>query len=399
MGQEPNASEKLLKRNRELAILNSIAEALNRAVDVQEAIDASLIRVAELLGLRTGWVWLLDEHHDNTPYLAAAKDLPPFLREKPSRMTGTCLCLDTFLEGDLTGAANVNVLECSRLRGAVGGTEGLRYHSSIPIYAKDKPIGVLNVAGHDWRELEPEELHLLSTIGDMIGVAIERSRFSEESGRLATVEERNRLAREIHDTLAQGLAAITLHLETADALAEANPERSHEYVRRALELARLNLEEARRSVLDLRGALLEERDLPQALAELAKRVTREGLQVYYTPPTLQHPLPSRIEAAFYRIAQEALGNSLRHAKATGAWLELKVVAGEAMMVIYDNGQGFNPEKVSKKNEESRHFGLIGIGERAKLLGGRLKIASAPGEGTRIEISAPLVRVINQEEHA
>src|SRR2546430_6287343 len=247
----------LLRSNRELAVLYTIAGHLNRKIDVHEALQEVLAQVTKLLGMQTGWVWLLDER--DSPYLAAAQSLPPYLADHPQRMFGSCLCLDTFLQGDLEGAANIDVLRCSRLKNAERENDpsslGLRFHSSVPIYAGDMPIGVLNVASEDWRELAAEELQLLHIIGDQIGLAIQRARISAEhtqaATRLATIEERNRLAREIHDTLAQGMAAITLQLETADALASSNPKRAQEAIHRALNLARKNLEEARRSVIDL----------------------------------------------------------------------------------------------------------------------------------------------------
>src|SRR6266404_9000951 len=277
----------LLRSNRELAVLYAIAGHLNRKIDVHDALQEVLAQVTKLLGLQTGWVWLLDEQ--DKPYLAAAQALPPYLADHPERMTGFCLCLDTFLEGDLEGAANINVLRCSRLKNAERDKDpsslGLRFHASIPIYANNTPIGVLNVASEDWRELAEEELQLLHIIGDQIGLAIQRARLSAEhtqaAARLATIEERNHLAREIHDTLAQGLAAITLQLEAADALITSRPERAQEALRRALNLARENLEEARRSVSDLRAAPLQNRTLPEALAALAQESAQEGIEIEY----------------------------------------------------------------------------------------------------------------------
>src|SRR5437660_4360825 len=264
----------LLRRNRDVAILSAIAGHLNLKIDVHEALQEVLVQVTKLLGLQTGWVWLLDQQGE--PYLGAAQSLPPYLADHPKRMTGYCLCLDTFLEGDLEGAANINVLRCSRLKHAeLEGDPtswGLRFHASVPIYAGETPLGVLNVASEDWRELQEEELQLLHIIGDQIGLAMQRARLSAQhtqaAARLATIEERNRLAREIHDTLAQGLAAITLQMETADALITSRPERAQEAIRRALALARENLEEARRSVIDLRAAPLQDRTLPEALTAL-----------------------------------------------------------------------------------------------------------------------------------
>ncbi len=130
------AGKNLRRRNHELSVLNEIARELNRSVNLSEALEFSLAQVAELLGLRTGWIWLVDED-TLQPYLAASRNLPPALAENPSRMDGSgyCYCLDTYKQGDLEGAANVNVLTCTRLKGLIDGTDGLRYHSSIPLYA------------------------------------------------------------------------------------------------------------------------------------------------------------------------------------------------------------------------------------------------------------------------
>src|SRR6266699_1513109 len=280
-------SDSLLRENRDLAVLYAIAGHLNRKVDVHEALQEVLAQVTKLLGLQTGWVWLLNEA--GSPYLAAAQALPPYLADHPERMTGFCLCLDTFLHGDLEGAANINVLRCSRFKNAERDKDpsslGLRFHASIPIYAGNNPIGVLNVASEDWRELEEEELQLLHIIGDQIGLAMQRAQLSAQhtqaATRLATIEERNRLAREIHDTLAQGLAAITLQLETADALAASRPERAQEAIRRALSLARANLGEARRSMIDLRAAPLQDHTLPEALAALVRETAQEAIEIEY----------------------------------------------------------------------------------------------------------------------
>nr|BBH89988.1 sensor histidine kinase [Thermosporothrix sp. COM3] len=384
----------LLHRNRDLAILYEIASYLNHIVDVQKALQEVLVRVTELFGLRTSWVWLLNE--EGKPYLAASQALPPYLGKHPKRMEGSCQCLDTFLSGDLTGAANINVLRCSRLKNAERESDptalGLRFHASVPIYAGDTRIGILNVASEDWRELHTEELQLLHIIGDQVGLAIQRARLSAEhtraATRLATTEERNRLAREIHDTLAQGLTAISLQLETADVLVESRPDKAREAIQRALRMARRNLEEARNSVMDLRAAPLQEKTLPEALKMLAQETSDDGEEtaIHFTIiPDPDFPaLPARVEAGLYRIAQEALTNAQQHAHATRVDIHLEASEHQVYLTIEDNGRGFDPTAIP----EDGHFGLKGMSERTRLLSGTICIQSEPQNGTRVEIIVP-----------
>ncbi len=374
-------ADKLNRRNAELAILNTIAQALNRSVDLDEAVQTALAQVADLLDLHTGWVWLLRENGDS--YLAAAQNLPPALANRPDKMAGTCYCLDTFRAGDLDGAANVNVVTCSRLQGLIDGTDGLRYHASIPLYAHGRQLGVLNVASRDWRQLSAEDLQLLYTVGDMLGIAVERARLFDQQAALGAAEERNRLAREIHDTLAQGLTAVSLQLESADALLETDAEAAkiRQVIQHALALTRANLEEARRSVMDLRAAPLEEQTLVAALAALAEQT---AVPVDLLVHGQERPLPRRLETGIYRLVQEALQNVSLHAQARRAVVELGFEPFEVRLVVADDGLGFDPTAVS-----SDRFGLIGMNERVRLLNGRFHLQSAPGEGTRIEAILPV----------
>jgi two-component system, NarL family, sensor kinase len=379
-------TEKLLRRNRELSILNAIAEALNRTTSLDQALQAALALVADLLNLQTGWIWLLDEGNGES-YLAASQNLPPGLANNPHLMEGSCYCLDTYRAGDLDGAANINVITCSRLRKLVDGTGGLHYHASIPLYAQDKQLGVLNVASPDWRELTPDDLRLLYTIGDLLSIAVERARLYARSAEYGAIEERNRLARELHDTLAQGLTAIILQLEIAQSHLESGDHsgRAEQALTKALALARDNLEEARRSVLDLRAAPLEGRRLVDALAYLAQEVDRkEALEVKFSASGAGQPLPTRVEAGLYRIAQEALANVVRHASARCVEMELICEPQQVLLNITDDGHGFDYTEIPRGR-----FGLVGLNERARLLGGRLSLETSPGKGTRVLVSVPL----------
>src|SRR5829696_759402 len=384
MSESSNSNKGLRRLNHELSVLNAIARELNRSVNLGEALEFTLAQVAELLGLRTGWIWLTNED-SSEPYLAAAQNLPPALADDPRRMDGSgyCYCLDTYKRGDLEGAANVNVLTCSRLDGLVDGTDGLRYHASIPLYAQD-----MKLASPGWRSLSPEDLQLLYTVGDLLSIAVERARLFAQSTRLGAVEERNRLAREIHDTLAQGLTATALQLESADALLDAGSEGAHEPLRRALSLTRSNLEEALRSVLDLRAAPLEGRPLSEALSALIDRWEAEtGIGARYRAVNGSRPLPPRVEAALYRICQETLTNVARHAGAERVAIQLVATPERVRLVVEDDGRGLDSSRVP----EGRH-GIVGMRERAEMLGGTLEVRSGPGAGTRIEAIVPLEKL-------
>jgi two-component system, NarL family, sensor kinase len=371
---------------RELATLTALAQALSRPAGLAESLDAALATVAEALGLETGWVWLLDEGSDE-PRLAAARALPPALRAHPEAMRGDCYCLRTFRAGDLRGAANVNVVWCSRLaqvaETAGEGVTDLRCHASVPLTAGPRHLGMLNVVSRDWRVLSADELNLLTTAGALVSLAVERSR-------LRAAEERNRLAREIHDTIAQSLAALTMQLEAVDARAgAAGDAHLRESASRALALARATLEEARRSVLELRAAPLEGRSLPEALERLAAEASAgagaPSIAVRIEGAASgEGGLTAAVEVGLYRIAQQAVTNLARHAEARHALVRLIHEPDRLRLRIEDDGDGFDPSAVPPGR-----FGLVGMSERARLLGGTLTVESAPGAGTAIDVTVPV----------
>lgn len=375
-------------RTRELRILNAVAGALNSAPDVQQALEQTLALLAELLGLRTGWIWLLDPDSEQF-YSAAARNLPPYLQE-PVRMAGVpCWCTDMFRKGKLA-PENVRLMQCSRLLPAVeandtAATAGLSGHACIPLHFQGRPLGIMNLTAPACEELTPGELQLLAAIGSQVGVAIERARLTEASTRLARAEERARLAREIHDTLVQGLTAIVLQLESALHHAHSDPEVSAQRLSRALAVARGSLDEARNSVLELRAAPLGGKPLPEALRALARSFTAEtGIPVRLRFSTELPDLPLSLEAELYRIAQEALTNVGRHARATAASLALQQRNGLLRMVIRNNGPGFDLRAAPAGRQ-----GIVGMRERARLVGGRLRLSSHPDRGTRVRVEVPL----------
>jgi len=390
----------LLHGNRDLAVLYDIAGYLNHQIDVHQALQEVLARVTELLDLQTGWVWLINEQ--NSPSLAASRNLPPYLSDHPERMSGSCLCMDTFLSGTMERPANVDVLRCSRLKNAERDCDpsalGLRFHASVPIYAGDTPLGVMNVASEDWRELRPDELQLLHIVSDQIGLAIQRARLSAQhtraAARLATTEERNRLAREIHDTLAQGFAGILLHLEAANGLDGAV--NVSECLAKARELAKCGLEDARRMLLGLRPKSLEGAHLCDALSQLAERFSRDcGINCTFGASGRPQELSEEIENELYRVAQEALCNVRKHSRAGSVSILLSYKSGGVMLAIKDNGQGF---AINQRQTGAQGFGLPTMCERANRLGGKMDINTALGTGTEIRMSVPLSGKTSKERN-
>jgi two-component system NarL family sensor kinase len=370
----------------ELEIVGKVAEALSTSPTVQEALERTLELVTGLLRLETGWVWLVDPDTAHI-YAAAARNLPPYLQE-PVRMSGvSCWCISEFHDGSLS-PANVDVMECSRLRPAVRErknelTGGLAHHATIPLTFQGRQLGIMNITAPAMRKLTAAELRLLGTIGLQVGIAIERARLAEESAMLVRADERTKLAREIHDTLAQGLAALTLQIETAMQHVGQNPDRVRERLEKALATARESLEEARRSVTTLRGGGTAGKPLAQALAALAREFTSDsGIRVSFESRGTCS-LDAATEAEFLRIAQQAVTNVRQHAHATTARVSLECSRKLVKLTIEDNGAGFDPKRVPAE----RH-GLLGMRERAREVGGVMQISSTPRKGTRIVVKVP-----------
>jgi signal transduction histidine kinase len=200
---------------------------------------------------------------------------------------------------------------------------------------------------------------------------------------LTISHERNRLARELHDTLAHTLSAASVQLEAANSLWTRDRDTAHMALTQALKITRSGLAETRRALEALRASPLEDLGLVLALRELGDLTQqRSGAQVTVTMPVQFEPLPSEIEQTLYRAAQEALENIVRHAHASHVTLALKQHGPAVAMTIKDDGVGFD---VALAQDKPGHFGLNGLTERVEALGGRVTISSRPGEGTCVTL--------------
>jgi signal transduction histidine kinase len=212
--------------------------------------------------------------------------------------------------------------------------------------------------------------------------------YAMQAEELATTQERNRLAREIHDTLGHYLTVINVQLEAAQAVLETDRPRALEAVRKAQTLTQEGLRDVRRSVAALRAAPTAGQPLPQALEELAEACRAAGILTELVVAGQPRPLKAPTELALYRAAQEALTNTRKHAHASRVDVRLDYGpgpdTGPVRLTVQDNGVG----AVSGAPEAAGGFGLLGLRERLQLIGGQVRLATTPGAGFRLEVEAP-----------
>lgn len=251
--------------------------------------------------------------------------------------------------------------------------------------------GVAIVIGLGYRAMSQETRDRQALILDLLATREELAAASREAGTLA---ERERLAREIHDTVAQGLSSIQMLLHAAER--DIDDERTREKLRLARETAADNLGETRRFIRELTPASLDEHTLPSALRRLADAVndqaeqsgarTRVTFRMSGTPVVL----PMATDASLLRIAQGALANVLRHSDASRTELTLSYLGDEVALDIVDDGVGFDAAAVQRADADGEKFGLRAMRQRAERQGGTIVIESTPGEGTAISVRIPVV---------
>jgi signal transduction histidine kinase len=250
----------------------------------------------------------------------------------------------------------------------------------VPISAKGNIIGVLDIQSDRLDQFDQIDLELMRSLANQAGVAIENARLYEQAKQVAVLEERNRLARELHDSVTQTLYGITLYAQAAvGQLALGNLEQVAENLREIQDTSQEILAEMRLLIYELRPPVLERVGLVGALqARLSAVEGRAGLKTTLKSD-LAGRLPAAIEEGLYRIAQEALNNVLKHAHALTITVSLSQSDKLVTMEIADDGVGFEPERVKGQGG----MGLPAMQERTAALGGRLAISSKPGEGARV----------------
>jgi PAS domain S-box-containing protein len=255
----------------------------------------------------------------------------------------------------------------------------------VPLVYRGRALGTLNLNYPAGEEPAEDERVFLGAVADQTAVVVENARLFAEAHGKAALEERQRLARELHDSVSQALYGIALGSRTARTLLDrkAHPDRVAEWLEYVLSLAEAGLTEMRALIFELRPESLETEGLIAALNQQAAALeARHEIPIHATLGE-EPDLPLETKEALYRIAQEALHNTVKHAHASRADLKLQGDAEGIALEVSDDGAGFDPSE-----DFSGHLGLKSMRERVARLGGTLRIESAPGEGTHIRARIP-----------
>jgi signal transduction histidine kinase len=345
-------------RNEELLALNELAGSLTRSLD-PEAILAGALEAVRAVLPTTGGRGFRISRDGLVASRAEGDDSSPRLEEVAvAAITGNQLVTRADGDGVLIG---------------------------LPMGTGAGPLGALGLRTNSTPG--PEMTALLMAIGNQVGLALSTARLSDEGREMAVLEERARLAREIHDTLAQQLTGIVIQLEAAQALVNRDPDRSLPALASAQELARSALAEARRSVWDLRPAPLSSTGLVAAAENEVERFRhRTGIAArlraeHMVPPPALRP---QSEVTLLRITQQALANIAAHSGASRVTVRLRNLGDHVELTVRDNGHGFDTSALPLGS-----FGIVGMAERVRIAGGTFQVESVPSRGTTITVDLPV----------
>lgn len=394
----------LLRRMRDLGALNATAVTISAGQMLSDILRTALDKVIEVMDLSAGWIFLIEDDGELPLRLTVHSGLSPaFAAEEATRELGRCVCARVLDEGCPLIVRDIG-RECPRLSTEVIAAEGLTCHASIPLIAHDRIVGVMNVASAQAREFTSEDLTLLDSVGRQLGVAVENARLWEEVKRKESLRgqllsqvigaqeaERKRIARELHDEAGQLLTTLLVRLRTLEQAPTLN-DSTRQSVAELKELGKHIYDEIHRLAVELRPNALDQLGLVGAVESCVRDFgQRVGIKSDFEASGLDGMrLPSEVEIAVYRVTQEALANVAKHAEASHVGVMLEKRNGALVVVIEDDGRGFDVEAALNSVDLNRpQLGLFGMQERAVLLGGRLTIESARDRGATIFVELPI----------
>lgn len=386
------AEEEQRIKNRELSVLNGVAETVRLGQEINLMLYDALVQIIESLGLSGGWVSLMA--HEKTGIKITSHGIAE--PEVPCSQCEFCQC-------DLAKIKQGQCLSRNSLE-----KEGHTYQiTGIPIYVSDRILGAIYLLSN--QELVSTDLSTLQTIGGQLGTMIEnvnlwrelKAREAKVSQLLEKViaaqeEERMRIARELHDETSQSLAALAMRLKVSKGWIQKDARKAEVLLEESKDEAVRIMRELHNIVFHLRPTLLDDLGLIPALKWLAEsRDWKRPLEVEVQGNWSKEEVDPRVETTLYRIGQEAITNAAKYSQATYLFIEFKVMEQEALLKIQDNGKGFIwDEDLFESEQGKKPLGLIGMMERASLIGGRVQVYSDDQHGTTIEAVIPLKKEAN-----
>ncbi len=376
---------KVAGRTRELLTLNTLANALSRSLDLEEVLQAALKHTLGALDLPMGAAYRLERDEQHFA-LVAHMGLSEGAVQRLRRLPLSALRWEEALES----APRQYSLPFLPPQGAIDLLRQEGWHDviALPLLAKGALVGLIHLASPEPYTLQEEERSLLIAMGQQIGMAVENARLYEQAEETAIAAERNRLARELHDSVTQTLFSANLIAGVLPSLWKENPTEARERMLELHQLTQGALAEMRTLLFELRPQALAEARLTDLLMQLALSAAARGHMTVDVQAEEEPSMPAEVRIAFYRVAQEALNNVLKHANAQHIEVALDVEPptngqshGRVHLSIRDDGQGFDPQRVP-----SDRLGLVIMRERAEAVGADLEIQSAPGKGTCIALS-------------
>ncbi|MDQ0256623.1 signal transduction histidine kinase [Evansella vedderi] len=272
------------------------------------------------------------------------------------------------------------------------------FHPSInalvyaPLLLDEEPVGLLVVGKTRTFSFDDEDVRSISTLANQLAVAIKTKLLISEQKEKRVLEERNRIAREIHDGVAQTLAGAVMNLETAQKKFSKSPSDSLTLVEKSLSGLRNGLKEIRQSIYALRPKGSERVGLEQAIRKRIEIIRQASLNISFEVRGKIRLLPGEVEKVMFETFQESVQNTMKHAEATKVDVLLSYQSKHVLLKVKDNGRGFSLYDALLKAREEPHFGLLSMNEEAEKIDASLQIDSKPGEGTDIILTIPLEKI-------
>ncbi|MBN1351338.1 GAF domain-containing sensor histidine kinase [candidate division KSB1 bacterium] len=383
--------EKLERKVRQNASLIQSASVLNSTLELDRVLKYIVEQACDLIGTKNGIIYELHEESKALSIMAARSSDFDIKKYENTKISVGDEFLE-FLPRDKQILRIHDIKDDSRNEFRIFSKslimKKFRAILAVPLIRKHGLYGGIAVFFPKPHQFSEESVSLLTTFSTHAALAIDNARLYEKTRQAAVLRERNRLAREIHDTLAQGLAGILLQLEAIDRLIVKNVGKAREEIQKVKESVRRNLQEARRSVWGLRaGDSIQLSLIDSIKSEIEKNRLESNLNATFEVTGEIYDFAPEAESNIFRIVQEAMNNVLQHANARHVWIKLKYGCEVLTIQIKDDGVGLKSLRGKNSNPE-KGFGLMGMQERARFLNGELNIESSENAGTTVTVHIP-----------